>query len=127
MKLRRCTGCGALHGKKRCPNCAMLAREYVRGMPGLRRVVKNGNLTPAQAAAFLLMVREYLAEHWTDRENPRHEIMEAVCHLIAWGRKRERRTKLITQRARSAHARSERYARQHSAKALCFWEARCLR
>ena len=48
----------------------------------LFEAVDDGNLTPDQAKAFELMVKEWLATHWTDRECPRHEIMEAVCRFL---------------------------------------------
>lgn len=47
----------------------------------LRWAVHNGNLTKPEQDRLNLMIKEYLAEHWTEKENPRHEVMEAVCAL----------------------------------------------
>ena len=45
----------------------------------LRWAVEDHNLTIKEQDRLNLMIKEYLAEHWTENENPRHEVMEAVC------------------------------------------------
>lgn len=82
-KRYRCDACGVKYFGKKCPECAGTVDDFIKQLQqdAIATVVENGNLTQEQADAVLIKVKEFLATHWTERECPRHEIMEAVCHI----------------------------------------------
>lgn len=45
----------------------------------LRIACERNRLTQKEARRLVLIIKEYLAKHWTEDENPAHEVMEAVC------------------------------------------------
>ena len=83
MKRYRCSICYGHYVTEdgRCPWCYLARGDLKNFSYHLRKIAAAGMLEVSDVDHINRLIAEYIATHWSEKENPRHGVMEAVCQL----------------------------------------------